>query len=145
MGFIKSIYFDDNLQEKIKGEENLSRLISKLLNEYYANKIFTTDIDKQLDIIRSQSENTIKKLKDQENELLRVKELKEKEEYDEVLTIEQQQAKEKRLIQNLINSAKEVFNVEMTEDQAKGFKLSKFDVLLDYLIDIGVLDGGDYK
>lgn len=35
MGFIKSIYFADDLQEQISKEDNLSNLISSLLRDYY--------------------------------------------------------------------------------------------------------------
>jgi hypothetical protein len=95
---VKTIYLPDDLCLKLKHEINASGLIASLLFDYYKNKISTTIEELEYEI------------KEKQNSLLRIKEIKEKE------------------IETILEKKKELEIKEKTEEEKEQIKKEKEQV-----------------
>jgi hypothetical protein len=137
-----SITIPEEIRAKLKLEENQSALISRLLSDYFKNQVYSDDFDKEIIKFKETKEKIINNLKEEENKLLFQKEQKEKEINEEIQTEHQRIEKDRAFIQNVIKNAKDLFNTDITEQQARDYKNSNFEILLDYLVFNGIVKEG---
>lgn len=145
MPYIKTIYLNDEVIRLTEGMNNFSGFVNDLIIDYFKQKSFEKDIDQEIDKFRSKAEKIVNGLKEEENKLLYQKEQTKQIEETERLTEQQRQEKEKKFIKNIIVNAKELFNADITEDNAKEYRDNDYANLLDYLIEKKLVDGGKYK
>jgi hypothetical protein len=144
MAFTKNIYLPNHLIEKVEEIENFSGLITELLVKYFDEKRFKNDIDDELQKFQVKAEKIANGLKEEEARLLVKKQEIEKEHEVEIISEEKQKEKRQRLINSIINSAKELFNADILEEEAREYLDGNYDNILQYLEKKGIVKPGEF-
>jgi hypothetical protein len=136
MASVKNIYFQDDVMLKIGMVDNLSGLINDLLRTH-----FEVTGNKKEDLIKLHEkicERTKEIVDEQSNKLTLIEKQVsniEQKEKQEIQTIQEVEVKKGNQLANIMNSAKEVYGVELTEEQAQEFVNGNCNCLYDYLVE----------
>jgi len=121
-----TISIPQEIEVKLRSVENKSGLITNLLKEYFNKEDDPEILKLKREKLKSDMENKLKQL-DYEIETKETKIIKEQE------TEEQRKEKKNNLINNCIKNSKEVFNVEITKEQAEEYLKGDYNDILEYL------------
>ena len=132
MGKQKQIYLSDELYEQCKNI-NASEIISKLLIEYFNSKKSEAELITETMKLKEEKEKIVaevdEKIEKLEIEVKKVQTIEEKSKEEE----EREQHKLADKTSACINNAKEMFNIDLTEQQAVEFLNSEFTNILKFL------------
>jgi len=130
----KQIYLDQELFEYSKMESNFSNLVSRLYRDYINSKKSLQELKTEEEKLREEKQ----KLIDETDIELRKIELQVKKTEDEIEDSEKvKEEKAHKLankISNCIQNTKEIFNIEITEEQAVEFLNGDYRDIAQYLL-----------
>lgn len=124
-------------KEKLEREANKSGLVNELLSKHYKLD------NKSAEQIKADREALLKKMDKEITEMDKMIEVVEKIKEVEIEEKEQSKAKQDEIINSVIDSAKEVFGVDITKEQAQTYKLGDYVNLADYLEELKLIKVGD--
>ena len=144
MAFTKNVYLPNHLIEKVEEIQNFSGLITNLLTQYFEEQKFKNDVDQEFQKFQIKAEKVVNGLKEEEARLLQKKEQMEKEQIEVQISEEQKKEKRQKLINSIINSAKELFNADILEEEAREYLDGNYDNILQYLEKKGIVKQGEF-
>jgi hypothetical protein len=120
------IYLSDELNQKLKQEENASALICRLLNKYYKFDNMTTieDTNKAIKQIEEEEQIRCNSINNEIDKLVEIKNNLEIQKENEVKIQNIKQSKEQEFKESVLNNFKVYTDKDMTEEQYLRFKES---------------------
>ena len=121
-----TISIPQETEVKLQEVSNKSALITQLLNEHFdgeaSPKMLKLKRQELQDMLKHKIKAIDYKIEVQEKEVERVK-------------VESKKAKvhDKEMLDNIINSAKQVFDVKLSKEQAQEYRKGKFPTLAEYI------------
>ena len=130
----KTICLDEDIVNALKGEENSSELITNLLREHYKTNITDTKvIDEKLNSIEERRNKLLKDMEIEEKGLTEVKVKRQEIELTEQSLMEKELERKRKRIENCIINTKDIFGVELTEEQAKEYLNGEYGDIKEFL------------
>ena len=138
-----TLNISEEMKERLKLEDNQSKLVNDLLIDYFAT---SNDIEERLKAIQDRKEAYLKTLEVQEEKLKdKYKVEVEKKRVEEEIQ-ELKENKQEEIINNCITNCKNVFNVDITREQAEEFlNDERYSALEDYLVDKMLIEDKEDK
>jgi hypothetical protein len=133
MGKQKQIYLSDELYEQCK-DINASDIIGKLLRDYFLNKKGKAALVIEAEKIKEQKAEILKEV---DENLMRITEEVKKVETIEEENAERELSRKQKFadkVSECINNTKELFNIELTAEQAEDYLNGSYATIKDYLI-----------
>jgi len=125
------IYLTEELNQKLKQEDNASALISKLLLDYYQYNI--EDPKEALKLIEEKKTKMIEEIEKEKERYLEVAEQQEAIQVSETELEELRLKKRNMMIANCITNTKKVFDIDLTIAQAEEYLNGSYDSVHQYL------------
>jgi len=130
----KTIYLSKELFEQCK-TINSSDIISKLLRDYFLSKKSKTELLSEVEKIKEEKNDILRDLEEKESKIiLEVKKVETSEE-DEERRHELEQHKLADKISNCVNNCKDIFDVEISPEEAEEYIKGKWNNIKEYLIE----------
>jgi hypothetical protein len=141
MGRQKMIYIDDDVFVKLQDQPNASGLINCLLTDYFKINVRDTASLVSAKELLEQEQSKFVELKQKEVEKIenQINKAKQQDANSEAEKIINQQRMEQR-IADCVKNAKEMFNAEITSEEAEQYINGSWNNLKDFLIFLGKWD-----
>ena len=131
----KIIYLTDELFNQSKTEINFSNIIQKLYTDYLLTKKSKEELLNEAEKIKEEKNKILKDIEEKESKIiLEVKKVESSEE-DEERRHEQEQHKLADKISNCVNNCKDIFDVDITPEEAEEYIKGKWNNIKEYLIE----------
>jgi glutaredoxin 2 len=140
---IKQVYISDENFERLK-EINASNLINNLLTDYFKTTGSSKeDLIKKKEQMMKEIEDEFKRKEEMINKVETQIEAVETKEVQEKTALEIADQKQRDKLQNIVTSAKDIYEVEISQETAQEFLNGEWTSLQDFLEDMNFIKRDD--
>jgi glutaredoxin 2 len=140
---IKQVYISDENFERLK-EINASNLINNLLTDYFKTTGSSKeDLIKKKEQMMKEIEDEFKRKEEMINKVETQIEAVETKEIQEKTAVEIADQKQRDKLQNIVTSAKDIYEVEISQETAQEFLNGNWTSLQDFLEDMNFIKRDD--